>query len=72
VGLSIPNLFGGALIVENVFAYPGIGQVTISALNQSDYSLAMGAIMMLAFLTVIGNLIADIMYGMLDPRVRLD
>jgi peptide/nickel transport system permease protein len=72
VGLSIPNLFGGALIVENVFAYPGIGQVTISALGQSDYSLAMGAIMMLAFLTVIGNLIADIMYGMLDPRVRLD
>lgn len=72
VGLTIPDLFGGALIVENVFAYPGIGQVTISALNQSDYSVAMGAIMMLAFLTVIGNLIADVMYGVLDPRVRLD
>ncbi len=72
VGLTIPDLFGGALIVENVFAYPGIGQVTIDALRSSDYSVAMGAIMMLAFLTVVGNLLADIMYGVLDPRVRLD
>jgi peptide/nickel transport system permease protein len=72
VGLTIPDLFGGALIVENVFAYPGVGQVTINALRQSDYSVAMGAIMMLAFLTVIGNLVADVMYGVLDPRVRYD
>lgn len=72
VGLTIPDLFGGALIVENVYAYPGIGQVTIDSLQQSDYSVAMGAIMMLAFLTVIGNLIADILYGVMDPRVRLD
>lgn len=71
VGLTIPDLFGGALIVENVFAYPGIGQVTINALSQSDYSVAMGAVMMLAFLTVLGNLIADVLYGALDPRVRL-
>lgn len=72
VGLTIPDLFGGALIVENVFSYPGIGQVTITALTQSNYSVAMGAIMMLAFLTVVGNFLADIMYGVLDPRVRLD
>lgn len=72
VGLTIPDLFGGALIIENVFAYPGIGQVTVTSLTQSDYSVAMGAIMMLAFLTVVGNLIADVMYGVLDPRVRLD
>lgn len=72
IGLTIPDLFGGALIVENVFAYPGLGQVIINSLTQSDYSVAMGAIMMLAFLTVLGNLIADIMYGVLDPRVRLD
>jgi len=71
IGLTIPDLFGGALIVENVFAYPGIGQVTINSLTQSDYSVAMGAIMMLAFLTVLGNLIADVLYGVLDPRVRL-
>ncbi len=72
VGLTIPGLFGGALIVENVFGYPGIGQLTIQSLNSSDYSVAMACVMMLAILTVIGNLIADILYGVLDPRVRYD
>lgn len=72
IGLTIPDLFGGALIVENVFAYPGIGQLTVSSLQQSDYSVAMAAVMMLAFLTVVGNLIADVLYGVMDPRVRYD
>jgi peptide/nickel transport system permease protein len=72
IGLDIPNLFGGALIVENVFGYRGIGQIIIESLNGNDYSVAMACIMMLAFLTVIGNLIADILYGVLDPRVRYD
>jgi peptide/nickel transport system permease protein len=72
VGLTIPDLFGGALIVENVFAYPGIGQLTINSLNQSDYSVAMAAVMILALLTVLGNLLADILYGVMDPRVRYD
>ncbi len=72
VGLTIPDLFGGALIVENVFAYPGIGQLTVNSLQKSDYSVAMACVMLLAFLTVLGNLIADILYGVLDPRVRYD
>lgn len=72
VGLTIPDLFGGALIVENVFGYPGIGQLTVSSLQSNDYSVAMACVMMLAFLTVVGNLIADILYGVLDPRVRYD
>jgi peptide/nickel transport system permease protein len=72
VGLTIPDLFGGALIVENVFGYPGIGQLTITSLNRNDYSIAMAAIMILALLTVIGNLIADVLYGVMDPRVRYD
>jgi peptide/nickel transport system permease protein len=72
VGLTIPDLFGGALIVENVFAYPGIGQLTVNSLQESDYSVAMACVMMLAFLTVLGNLIADVLYGVLDPRVRYD
>lgn len=72
VGLDIPNLFGGALVIENVFGYRGIGQLTIESLNSNDYSVAMACIMMLAFLTVVGNLIADILYGVLDPRVRYD
>ncbi|MGI8406268.1 MAG: ABC transporter permease [Thermomicrobiales bacterium] len=72
VGLTIPDLFGGALITENVFGYPGIGQQIITSLNRNDYSVAMACVMMLAFLTVAGNLIADVMYGVLDPRVRYD
>jgi len=72
VGLTIPDLFGGALVVENVFGYRGIGQLTIESLNSNDYSVAMASVMMLAFLTVLGNLIADILYGVLDPRVRYD
>lgn len=72
VGLTIPDLFGGALIIENVFGYPGIGQLTVSSLQSNDYSVAMACVMMLAFLTVVGNLIADVLYGVLDPRVRYD
>ena len=72
VGLTIPDLFGGALIIENVFSYPGVGQLTINSLNQSDYSVAMAAVMILALLTVLGNLLADILYGVMDPRVRYD
>ena len=72
VGLTIPDLFAGALITENVFGYPGIGQQIIKSLQSNDYSVAMACVMMLATLTVIGNLIADILYGVLDPRVRYD
>jgi len=72
VGFTIPDLFGGALIIENVFGYPGVGQLTVTSLRSNDYSVAIACVMMLAFLTVIGNLIADILYGVLDPRVRYD
>lgn len=72
VGLDIPALFGGALVIEDVFGYRGVGQLTIESLQSNDYSVAMACVMMLAFLTVVGNLIADILYGVLDPRVRYD
>lgn len=72
VGLDIPSLFGGALVIENVFGYRGVGQLTIESLRANDYSVAMACVMMLAFLTVVGNLIADILYRVLDPRVRYD
>ncbi|MBA2467851.1 MAG: ABC transporter permease [Chloroflexia bacterium] len=72
IGLTIPGIFGGALIIENVFGYPGVGQLTVESLRASDYSVAMACVMMLAVLTVVGNLIADILYGVMDPRVRYD
>lgn len=72
VGLSIPDIFGGSLVVENVFGYRGMGQVLVESLSNSDYSVAMACVMFYAILTVFGNLIADVLYGVLDPRVRLD
>lgn len=72
VGLNIPELFVGALIVENVFGWNGVGRLTVNALQANNYSVAMAAVMMLAVLTVLGNLIADILYAVFDPRVRYD
>ena len=57
--LVLAELLGGAVVTEAVFAYPGIGQLTVNSLNQSDYSVAMAAVMILAVLTVLGNLLAD-------------
>ncbi len=72
VGLNIPDLFAGALIVENVFGWNGVGRLTVNALQTNNYSVAMAAVMMLAILTVLGNLIADVLYAVFDPRVRFD
>jgi peptide/nickel transport system permease protein len=72
IGLTIPDVFGGALIIENVFAYPGIGRLTVNSLQQNDYTIAMACVMMFAVLTLVGNLIADVLYGVMDPRVRFD
>lgn len=72
VGLSIPEVFGGALIVENVFAYPGMGRLTITAIGDKDHTLVMGITLMFAVLVIIGNLIADVLYAVADPRIRLD
>lgn len=72
VGLTIPDIFGGALIIENVFAYPGMGRLTVLSLQQNDYTIAMACVMMFAVLTLIGNLVSDVLYGVLDPRVRYD
>ncbi|MGE3798499.1 MAG: ABC transporter permease [Thermomicrobiales bacterium] len=72
LGLGLPDLFAGALIVENVFAYPGMGRLTISAIGDKDHTMVMGITLVFAFLVVIGNLLADILYAVVDPRIRLD
>lgn len=72
VGLSIPDVFGGSLVVENVFAYPGMGRLAVDAVNNKDYTVVMGTTMLFAALVVIGNLIADVLYVALDPRIKLD
>jgi peptide/nickel transport system permease protein len=68
---TLPGLFGGAMITETVFGIPGIGQAAYEALSIGDIPLAMGYNMFIAILTVIGTLLADIMYAVVDPRVKL-
>jgi peptide/nickel transport system permease protein len=72
LGLTLPDLFAGALIVENIFAYPGMGRLSITAINDKDHTLVMGITLVFAFLVIIGNLLADLLYAVVDPRIRLE
>ncbi|MGL4992463.1 MAG: ABC transporter permease [Sarcina sp.] len=71
LGMSIPTLFSGATLTETIFNWPGVGPVQLLAVNNRDYYLLMGLNLTLAFLTLFGNLVADIIYGAVDPRIRL-
>lgn len=72
LGLSLPGIIGGALIVEFIFSYPGMGLLTVSAVENNDFAVVMAITMITAFLTVVGNLLADIFVAVADPRIRLD
>ncbi|WP_300380898.1 ABC transporter permease [Clostridium sp.] len=71
LGLSLPGLFSGAMITERIFAWPGIGKIAFDCLASRDFPFLMAFNMMMALLTLIGNLIADISYAAVDPRIRL-
>jgi len=71
IGLSIPVLLAGNLITENVFNYPGLGVMFITALNDQDYPILLAYTMMGGVLTVVGNFVADIALTVADPRIRL-
>ncbi|HQY31760.1 MAG TPA: ABC transporter permease, partial [Thermomicrobiales bacterium] len=70
IGLAIPGLFGGALLIEYVFAWPGMGSLTIEAVSRRDYTMVQATTILFAALTIGGNLISDLLYGIIDPRVR--
>jgi len=70
VGLELPNLVGGGAIVEIVFGWPGIGRLALERALQYDYTMVLGLTTFAAILVVIGNLIADVLYALLDPRIR--
>ena len=67
----LPSLFSGAIITEQVFDLPGIGNIAFKAMMQADIPFIMGYNMFLALLSVIGVLLADLMYAVVDPRVKL-
>jgi peptide/nickel transport system permease protein len=70
-GLDVGLLLGGAVLTERVFSLPGIGQFAIDAINQSDLPEVLGVTMFAAFFIVMANLIVDVLYAVIDPRVRL-
>ncbi len=71
IGMEIPVLFGGAVIVEQVFSWPGLGLMTMSAITSRDYPVIMGVCLLSAVVVLIGNLITDILYAMVDPTISL-
>ena len=71
LGLSLPGLIGGSVIVESIFAIPGMGQLMVQAVFERDYPVIMGNLVIVATLTLVANLLADLAYGLVDPRIRL-
>lgn len=70
--LSIPGLIGGSFVIESIFSWPGIGLMGYEALQNRDYPLQLGVTFMLAILVLLANLLSDILYGIVDPRIRYD
>lgn len=70
-GYSLAGLLSGAFIVENVMAWPGLGQLTIAAITSKDYQLVVASVVMATVLLVVGNFIADLLLAWSDPRIRL-
>lgn len=71
LGFMLPGLFAGAMLTETIFAWPGIGRVALQSIFQRDYFFLMAFNVLMAVLTLLGNLIADILYAAADPRIRL-
>ena len=71
IGIQIPALFAGAVIVEQIFSWPGMGQLALASITQRDYPVLMGFTMIVAILVLTCNLFADIAYAVVDPRIRL-
>ncbi|MCG8376699.1 MAG: ABC transporter permease, partial [Chlorobiales bacterium] len=71
LGLSLPGLIGGSVIFESIFAIPGLGQLFYQGVMSRDYPLVMGGLVIGAVLTLLGNLLADVSYALVDPRIRV-
>ena len=70
-GLEFRNLFGGALVTETVFSWPGVGRLYLDSLNYQDYSVILGLLLITSVMVLAGSLLADILYAAVDPRIRL-
>ncbi|HWI63721.1 MAG TPA: ABC transporter permease [Symbiobacteriaceae bacterium] len=70
LGFSLPGLFGGLIIIETVFSWNGMGKLSIEAVNNREYGMLMAVNMFFACLVILGNLVADVLYAVVDPRIR--
>jgi len=72
IGLDIPYLIGGAVIIESIFAWPGMGTYSLGAINARDYPVIMGVNFVVALVVLLSNLLTDITYALVDPRIRYE
>ena len=70
IGMHIPTLFGGSIIVEQIFSWPGLGLITMNAITARDYPVIMGVCLLSAIVVLVGNLLTDIIYGLVDPTIK--
>ncbi len=71
-GIQLPWLFSGALVTETIFGWPGMGRLFVDALTMKEYPVLMGMVMITAIFVIIGNLLADVINALIDPRIRLE
>jgi peptide/nickel transport system permease protein len=69
IGLTLPSLLSGAIILERIFAWPGMGTLFFESIHERDYPVIMGLTLMFSVLTLLGQLLADVLYAVVDPRV---
>lgn len=72
LALDLPTLFSGAVVTETIFTWNGLGRLIVDSTFKRDYTVVMGVVLFISFLTIIANLLADILYAQLDPRIRYD
>ena len=71
IGMEIPMLIGGAVVVEQVFSWPGLGLLTMTSIMNRDYPVIMGVSLLAAVIVLVGNLLTDILYAVVDPTIQL-
>ena len=71
LGMQIPMLFGGAIIIEQIFSWPGLGLMTMSAILNRDYPVIMGVCLLTAIVVLLSNILTDLLYALVDPTIEL-
>ena len=72
MGMSLPSLVTGAFITESIFAWPGMGTYFLTAIQAFDYPVVMTVMLLSSVMVILGNLLADICYGLVDPRIQAE